>query len=146
MAIGLVSGATCRRTGPEERAGPSVVSLARSLVSECPVAAPGGSERMVFRVDRRLLALRSSAGNVGVAIGLVSGATCRRTGPEERAGPSVVSLVRSLVSVCPEPAPDGSERMVVRVGLRLWPVSYTHMTVATNWEGEVVGCAGCGEK
>ena len=48
MAIGLVSGATCRRTVPEERAGPPVVSLVQSLVSVCPVAAPGGSERMVF--------------------------------------------------------------------------------------------------
>ena len=47
-------------------------------------------------------------------MGLVSGASCRRTGPEERAGPSVVSLVRSLVSVWPEPAPFGSERMVFR--------------------------------
>ena len=53
--MGLVSGATCRRTVPEERAGPPVVSLAQSLVSVCPVAAPGGSERMVFRVERRLL-------------------------------------------------------------------------------------------
>ena len=46
--------APCGRTGPEERAGPSVVSLVRSLVSECPVAAPVGSERMEFRVGRSL--------------------------------------------------------------------------------------------
>ena len=39
MARGLVSGASCRRTVLEERAGPSVVALERSLVSECPVAA-----------------------------------------------------------------------------------------------------------
>ena len=38
--------------------GPSVVSLARSLVSERPEAAPDGSERMVIRaggLDCRLL-------------------------------------------------------------------------------------------
>ncbi len=54
--------------------------------------------------------------NVGVAIGLVAGASCRCAGPEELAGPSVVPLVRSLVSECRDPAPDGSERMVFRVG------------------------------
>ena len=106
------------------------MSLVQSLVSVCPVAAPGGSERMVFRVDRRLLALRSSAGNVGVAIGLVSGASCRRTGPEERAGPPVVSLVRSLVSVCPVAVPGGSERMVFRVDRRLLPFAAPRET----WE------------
>ena len=40
---------------PEERAGPSVVLLARSLVSESLWAAPEGSERMVFRVDRKVV-------------------------------------------------------------------------------------------
>ena len=130
MAIELVSGATCRRTVPEERAGPPVVSLAQSLVSVCPVAAPGGSERMVFRVDRRLLALQSSAGNVGVAIGLVSGASCGRTGPEERAGQSVVSLAGALVSECPVAAPVGSERMEFRVGRSLWPFAAPRET----WE------------
>ena len=43
--------------GPEERAGPSVVSLVRSLVSEGLWAASDGSERMVFRVGRRLARL-----------------------------------------------------------------------------------------
>ena len=56
--------------------------------------------------------------NAGVAIGLVAGAPCRCAAPEEHAGPSVVSLVRSWVSEGPESAPVGSERMVVRVGLR----------------------------
>ena len=37
--------------------GPTVVSLVRFLVSECLWAAPDGSERMVFRVDRRLARL-----------------------------------------------------------------------------------------
>ena len=46
-----------RRAGPEEGVGHSVVSLARSLVSEFLWAAPEGSERMVFRVDRRLARL-----------------------------------------------------------------------------------------
>ena len=87
-------------------------SLVRSLVSECLWAAPGGSEHMVFRVGRGLSAVRYPSGNVGVAIGLVSGASCRCAGPEERAGPSVVSLVRSWDSECPWAAPDGKERMV----------------------------------
>ena len=47
-----VFGVYCRCVGSEEGARPSVVSLERSLVSEGPV--PGGSERMVFRVERRL--------------------------------------------------------------------------------------------
>ena len=67
------------------------------------------------------LALHYSSGNVGVAIGLVSGAPCRLVSPEEDAGPSVVSLVRSLDSECLWAAPDGSERMVFRVGWRLSP-------------------------
>ena len=58
------------------------------------------------------LALLSSSRNVGVAIGLVSGAPCRRAVPEERLRPSVVSLVRSWDSECLWAAPDGSERMV----------------------------------
>ena len=101
--------------------GPSVVSLVRFLVSECRDPAPDGSERMVFRVGRGLSAVRCPSGNVGVAIGLVAGASCRCAGPEELAGPSVVSLVRSLVSECLWAAPDGSERMVFRVGRRLSP-------------------------
>ena len=85
---------------------------------------------MEFRVGRGLSALRSSAVNVGVAIGLVSGAPCGRTVPEERAGPSVVTLARSLVSECPVAAPVGSERMEFRVGRSLWPFAAPRET----WE------------
>ena len=49
-------------------------------------------------------------------MGLVAGASC----PEVGAGSSVVSLVRSLLSERPEAAPDGSERMVIRVGRLLF--------------------------
>ena len=49
--MALVFGVSCRFVGLEERMGPSVVSLARSLVSECLAAAPDGWERMVFRVE-----------------------------------------------------------------------------------------------
>ena len=40
--------------GSKEGLRPSVVSVVRSLVSECLWAAPEGSERMVFRGDRQL--------------------------------------------------------------------------------------------
>ena len=46
--------------------------------------------------------------------------------------PSVVSLVCFLVSECREPAPDGSERMVFRVGLGL---------SAVRWSSGIVGVA-----
>ena len=49
--MGLVFGASCRCATREEGAGLSVVSLVRSLVSEYRDPVPGGSERMVFRVD-----------------------------------------------------------------------------------------------
>ena len=65
------------------------------------------------------LALRRPSRNVGVAIGLVCGASCRCAALEEHLRPSVVPLVRSLVSECRDPAPDGSERMVFRVDLWL---------------------------
>ena len=45
----------------------------------------------------------------------VAGAPCRCAAPEEHVGQSVLSLVRSWVSEDPEPAPDGSERVVFRV-------------------------------
>ena len=69
-------------------------------------------------VPRWLLAgsARGTTRNAVVSIGLVAGAPCRRATPEERVGSSVVSLVRSWVSEGLEPAPDGSERMVFRVG------------------------------
>ena len=105
----------------EERGGRRVGWVVEGVVGVGRVGGPGGSERMVFRVDRRLGGRRCSAGNVGGGIGLVSGATCRPTGPEERAGPPVVSLAQSLVSVCPVAAPGGSERMVFRVDRRLLP-------------------------
>jgi len=68
------------RCAREVRAGPSVVLLVRSLVTECPAAAPEGLERMVFRVGRGLSTVRCPSGNEGVAIGLISGAPCRPTG------------------------------------------------------------------
>ena len=101
--------------------GPSVVSLVLSWDSECLWAAPDGSERMVFRVGRRLSPFTAPLGNVGVAIGLVSGAFCRRAGPEELMRLSVVSLVRSCVAECLWAAPGGSERMVFRAGPSLSP-------------------------
>ena len=63
MAIVLLSGAFFRCAGPEELVGPSVVVLVRSLVSECREPAPDGSDRMVFRVGRRLSVLHFSSGN-----------------------------------------------------------------------------------
>ena len=59
---------------------------------------------------------RGTTRNAGVSIGLVAGAPCRCAAPEELVRPSVVSLVRSWVSECLWAAPDGSERMVFRVG------------------------------
>ena len=48
VAIGVVAGAPCRCAAQEEHAGPSVVSLVRSWISEWPETVPDGSERMVF--------------------------------------------------------------------------------------------------
>ena len=66
---------------------------------------------------------RGTTRNAGVSIGLVAGAPYRCAALEELVGPSVVSLVRSWVSEGLEPAPDGSERMVFRVGW--WPARLT---------------------
>ena len=52
--MALVLDAPCLSGGLEEHIRPSVVSLERSLVSECRDPVPDGWERMVFRVDRRL--------------------------------------------------------------------------------------------
>ena len=72
---------------------------------------------VVSHVRRKALRRsRCSSRNVGVAIGLVAGAPCRRTSPEECTRPTVVSLVCSLVSECLWAVPEGSERMVFRVG------------------------------
>ena len=51
--MALVCGVSCRCGCPEERMGPSVVSLVDSLVSEWPEAVPSWVECMVFRVDLR---------------------------------------------------------------------------------------------
>ena len=53
VSIGVMAGAPCRCAALEEHAGPSVVSLVRSCVSEGPEPVPDGSERMVFRVCLR---------------------------------------------------------------------------------------------
>ena len=104
MALALRSGAPCRCAVPEEYLGPSVVSLVHSCLSRCPETAPGGEERMVFLVGRWISRLESSADRAGVAFVLRIGAGCRRTVPEELLGRSVVSLVLSCVSRCPETA------------------------------------------
>ena len=100
----LRTGASCRCTVPEEYLGPSVVSLVHSCVTRCSEMAPGGEERMVFRVGRLVSRLESSADLAGVALVLGIGAPCRCTMPEETMGPSVVSLVLFCVSRCPETA------------------------------------------
>ena len=116
MIIGLVAGASCWCATQEEGAGPSVVSLVRSLVSRPLAAAPSLAECMAFSVGRRGAALVSTPGDVRAPMSPWIGVFHRCAGPEEGAGPSVVSLVRSLVSECLWPAPEGSERMVFRVG------------------------------
>ena len=66
---------------------------------------------------------------------LVAGSSYRCAGPEEGAGPWVVSLVLSLVSECPQPVSDWSERTVFRVGRwgsRLAAPRYKRVSVDTT--------------
>ena len=96
--------------------GPSVVSLARLLVSECLAAAPDRSERMVFRVDRGVSAVGCSSRNVGVAMGLMAYCLPMVRGLRGAHG-TVGSVAGTFTGAeCPEAAPDGSERMVFLVG------------------------------
>merc|ERR1711965_200875 len=93
----------------EERAGHSVGSLGRSLVSEVPDGAPGGVETHVVPrwawYPRVVHTTRSAEG----ALVPRMGDCCGLAGCEERVGDSVGSLVRSLVSEVPGRAPDGVE-------------------------------------
>ena len=99
-----------------------MVPLVRSLVSEWPGSGAGWVGTHGVPCWSGLSAVLCSSRNVGVAIRLVSVASCRRADPEEHLQPSVVPLERSLVTECREPALDGSERMVFRVGRGLFSV------------------------
>ena len=87
-----------------------------------PVAGdgPGGEVRKVFLVGPWGWRLESSADLAGVALVLGIGAPCRGTVPEECVGRSVVSLVLSCVSRCPETAPGGEVHKVFLVGPWGW--------------------------
>ena len=81
---------------------------------------PGGEVREVFLVGPWGWRLESSADRAGVALVPSIGAPCRCTVPEEYLGASVVSLVVSCVSRCPETAPGGEVRKGFLVGPWGW--------------------------
>ena len=67
---------------------------------------------MVFYVEPWGWQLASTQSHAGVAMIPRIGTPCRRVVPKEYLGTSMVSLVHSCVSRCPEMASCGEEHMV----------------------------------